>query len=367
MIRNSAQKALTSPLPGRFYTDPEAYRHLRDAVFPASWQWAFGPESHLPGGYALPFTLLPGFLDEPLAALADAEGNMRIVANVCTHRGHPLVRSTGPVNRLVCPYHARSFDLNGHCLGQPGLGDVDGFPGPEDHLHRPDHDQWGPFHFVRLAGTGPDLKDVLAPLVHRLGFLPLDTLKHDPETSRDYLIDANWALYVENFLEGLHIPFVHPALSRALDPLDYPVHCDGETVLQVGLAKEGEHDFTLPEGHPDAGLSVYAWYFWVFPNLMVNAYPWGLSLNVVEPTGQDSTRVRFITYRFPNTEGSPAAYALDATELEDESVVEAVRSGVRSRYYRPGRLVPGWEDGVVHFHQRLMNSLSDPLAPKDQV
>ncbi|MBK7345125.1 MAG: hypothetical protein IPJ06_19720 [Saprospiraceae bacterium] len=65
----------------------------------------------------------------------------------------------------------------------------------------------------------------------------MHTLSHDATCSHTYKVKANWALYVENYLEGLHIPFVHPALREALDLTAYPLDIRGQTVLQTGLAR----------------------------------------------------------------------------------------------------------------------------------
>lgn len=325
-------------------------------MFRSSWQFAFGPESTLTPGQVRPFTLLPDFLDEPLLHTMDTEGDQHILANVCTHRGNLLVRKPGPCRHLVCPYHGRRFALDGLCQTQPGLGEVTGFPGQEDHLKRPVPAQFEAFHFVRL-GEGPSFDSWFRPIQEKVSFLPLHTLSHDATCSHTYKVKANWALYVENYLEGLHIPFVHPALREALDLTVYPLEIRGQTVLQTGLARENEPAFDLPHGHPDAGNRIYAWYFWLFPNLMLNFYPWGISLNLVQPTGPERTRVQFLTYRFTGQTGGPDSHALHDTELEDESVVETVQSGVRSSFYQPGRMVPGWEEGVVHFHHLLTQHL----------
>lgn len=356
MILNSATSALRSPLPGSFYRDESIFGQLPNSLFRPSWQFAFGPEATLSPGQARPFTLLPGFLDEPLLHTMDTQGDQHVMANVCTHRGNQLVQKAGPCRHLICPYHGRRFGLDGRCQTQPGLGGVSDFPATEDDLKRPQMANWVGFHFTRIA-DGPSFESWIQPVIDRVSFLPLDTLIPDPERFRMYKVKANWALYVENYLEGLHIPFVHPGLRDALDLTAYPIDIQGQTVLQTGLAKENEPAFDLPEGHPDSGKRIYAWYFWLFPNLMLNFYPWGLSLNLVQPKSPNKTRIQFLTYRFSGQPTGPDTYALHDTELEDESIVETVQSGVRSSFYQPGRLVPDWEDGVVHFHQCLFSSL----------
>jgi len=96
---------------------------------------------------------------------------------------------------------------------------------------------------------------------------------------------------------------------------------------------------------------------WLYPNIMFNLYPWGLSLNVVEPLGPAETRIRFLAYAFGDLPGGPDSHALHATELEDEVVVEQVQTGTSARLFHPGRQVPDWEKGVLHFHQLLLEAM----------
>lgn len=356
MIRNTATEAVRSPLPLDFYRSAAWYERSLKTVFTPAWQFLAGPECRPAPGEAIPLRLLPGSLDEPLLLTRDADGREHILSNVCTHRGHLLQAEPGTCRQLVCPYHGRSFDLQGHCLRQPGLGRVADFPNASDHLRRPDHARWQGLRFVRL-GEGPRFADWIAPVAERTGFLPWDTLRYLPEQSRDYHIRAHWALYCDNYLEGLHIPFVHPTLREALDLEAYPVYTFPGGSLQIGLAGEGQPAFDLPDGHPDAGSRIYAWYFWLYPNIMCNVYPWGLSLNVVEPLGPAETRVRFLAYAFADQAGGPDSHALHATELEDEEVVERVQTGTSSRLFHPGRLLPDWEKAVLHFHQLLLEGM----------
>jgi len=100
-------------LPTAVYRDPAVYRLQCERVFARSWQLI--PESDRlgPDGFAVPFTLLPGCLDEPLVLVRDTVGTVRCLSNVCTHRGNLVVTEDGPVQGLRCRYHGRRFDLDG--------------------------------------------------------------------------------------------------------------------------------------------------------------------------------------------------------------------------------------------------------------
>ena len=125
-------------------------------------------------------------------------------------------------------------------------------------------------------------------------------IAHASGRDREWEIAANWALYVDNYLEGFHIPFVHGDLNATLDHDRYRTELFDGGVLQMGIAREGEPRFDLPEESPDHGQRIAAFYWWLFPGLMLNFYPWGLSVNLVSPEAVDSTRVVGATSRIPS-------------------------------------------------------------------
>jgi choline monooxygenase len=163
---------------------------------------------------------------------------------------------------------------------------------------------------------------------------------------------------VDNFLEGFHVRFVHQRLSHTLDLPLYTTELYEHSVLQYGVAAPGEPALEPPVGHPDHGRHVAAYWWWLFPATMVNVYPWGISVNVVEPLSASTTRVRFLSFvRDPSLRGRGAGGDLHGVELEDEAVVERVQRGARSRLWRPGRYSPRHELGVHHFHRMLADAL----------
>jgi choline monooxygenase len=128
--------------------------------------------------------------------------------------------------------------------------------------------------------------------------------------------------------------------------------------LQLAPAGSDDLVFDLPPESPDYGKRIAAYYFWVFPNLMFNFYPWGVSINVVRPLGQELTKVSFIQYVWDHKKyGQGAGARLDRVEREDEVIVEAVQRGVKSRFYNTGRFSPKREQGVHHFHTLLAKAL----------
>jgi choline monooxygenase len=354
------RKAAT--LPASFYRDPGVFEALKDQVFYRTWQWIGDDRGLQAPSSARPFVLLEGFLDEPMVLTRDASGTLHCLSNVCTHRGNLVVGKAGPAKKLICGYHGRRFRLDGTFEHMPEFSEAEGFPRPCDHLHAFPLRQWGPFLFAGL-NPGYDFQQVIDTMDQRVGFLPLDQLVEDPGRSREYPVKAHWALYCDNYLEGFHIPFVHAGLNAVLDYGDYQTLCFDYLNLQIGFASGGDAIFDLPEGHPDYGKKVAAYYFWVFPNMMFNVYPWGISVNLVQPVDGAATRVHFKTYVWDRSKLDQGAGSnLDRVELEDEEVVEGVHKGVRSRFYQAGRFSPTREQGVHHFHSLLADFLNRPAA-----
>src|SRR5262249_54571238 len=147
-----------------------------------------------------------------------------------------------------------------------------------------------------------------------LNGLDIGNWQADASLSREFTFDAHWALYVENYLEGLHIPFVHPALTATLEMSGYHYRLGRASVLQLAQARDGEPAFdALHEG-----TRVAAYYWWLFPNLMFNVYPWGLSVNLVQPLSISRTRVLFRGFVADVARlGRGAGGALDQVEIED--------------------------------------------------
>ena len=330
--------ARASTLDASFYRDPAIFDRLRERLFARSWQVVDG-EAPAPGG-ALPFAFLPGCVEEPLLLTRDAAGALHGLSNVCTHRGNLVCTEAGPAAGLRCGYHGRRFSLDGKFLSMPEFEGARGFPSPADDLPHVGLNRLGPLLFSAIDPAIP-FEALAAPVREKIPFL--EDLKPDPAGARAYEVAANWALYCDNYLEGFHVPFVHAGLAKVIDYGSYRTELHEWSNVQIA---EGADSFP--------GSAIAAYYFFLFPNTMLNFYPWGLSLNVVVPLAVDRTRILYRTWvHDASRRGTGAGGALDKVELEDEQIVEQVQRGVRSRLYQRGRYSPSRETGVHHFHRLL--------------
>ena len=353
-----ADISVARTLPGRVYSDPEIFRAQRDRVFARTWHYAAHDDVVKVAGQVYPFTLVPGALDEPLLLTRDGADALHCVSNVCTHRGTLVVEGPGHETQLRCRYHGRRFALDGRFHSMPEFEGTKGFPSRDDDLPPVALGRFERFLMVALDPAFA-FNDLVGGMRARLVGLPFDQLVYDASAARDYLVSANWALYIDNYLEGFHIPYVHSGLAETLDYGAYAVELERYGVLQLGVAKPGEPAFALPASHPDSSRNIAAYYYWLFPTTMFNVYPWGVSVNVVTPLAVDRTRVTFLPFVWDEgRRDDGAGGGLDRVEREDEAIVEAVQRGVRSRLYERGRYSPTRETGVHHFHRLLAEFMS---------
>lgn len=343
-------------LPSLFYRDESIFVTMKEKVFASSWQFIEAFTGNLNTNEAFPFTLLPGFINEPLLLVNTGDYQIKCMSNVCTHRGNILVAQPGKYKSLICGYHGRKFDIDGKFISMPEFEEAINFPRACDHLTHVPLQSWNQFHFVGL-NCNHDLKSFFAQLEMRLGFMNVSQFRYAPELNREYLVHANWALYCDNYLEGFHVPFVHQGLNKVLDYKNYTTQIFDNFNLQIGIADNDADCFHFPESHIDRGKRIAAYYYWLFPNTMFNFYPWGLSVNVVKPLSVNRCKVSFISYVYDETRMQTGAGAqLDKVEREDEAIVEAVQRGMQSRFYNTGRYSPTREKGVYHFHSLIAKS-----------
>ncbi len=319
-------------LPSNFYTDDRIFELSKERIFARSWYLAAGPEFQKT---LRPVSLWQGLLDEP-AVLVRKDGSAYCFSNVCTHRGKILVENECDASLIRCGYHGRRFSLDGTFLSMPEFEGVEDFPSKSDDLTEVPLAEWNGFLFTSISpqnGFDSFVEGLPEPIAAALSH-PLSLTSH-----REYEVNAHWALYCENYLEGFHIPYVHRSLNELVDYGTYSTELFRYSSVQTGFDSSG---------------AVAGRYLFIFPATMFNFYDWGVSVNVVRPFSPSKTIVEFLTYLKGGSEISDGAGGdLHRVEMEDEAVVESVQKGIRSRFYSHGRYSPTREQGTHHFHRLI--------------
>lgn len=341
------------------YTSETCLELAKEKIFAASWQFIGTKEQVKFEGDVQPFVLLKEYLNEPLVLTHDKAGLISCLSNVCTHRGNLLAyQPCSRAKHLRCKYHGRLFELSGKFTSMPEFKEVENFPAAEDNLPSLPLFNWANLLFTSLHKK-EEAPVYFKEMMERLHWLPMQDFVYHPELNKTFEVDANWALYCENYLEGFHIPYVHASLNAALSFNEYATELYPKSSLQLGVGRDNEDCFDLPSSSVDYGRNIAAYYYWVYPNLMFNFYPWGLSVNVVNPVSVSKSRVDFIVFIWKeNKYNKGAGSNLDKVEMEDEEIVENVQKGIVSRFYNHGRYSVTKETGTHHFHRLLAESLN---------
>jgi len=214
---------------------------------------------------------------------------------------------------------------------------------------------------VNLDGSAPPLEEVLGEIPDEISGIgcPLDRLRLSQR--RDYVIECNWKVYVDNYLEGYHLPAAHPGLFRELDYAQYRVetfrYYSSQTAPIRAREAAGEAA-AAPRRYQFTDTSNDALYYWIFPNYMLNVYPDNMSANIILPLGPEKTLTIFEWFAYGDAGVQQATIDFsDEIQQEDIRICESVQRGLRSRHYDRGRFSVKRENGVHHFHGLLAEFL----------
>src|SRR4051812_47504522 len=202
-------------LPNDWYTSPELYELEQRTLFREVWHFVGRAEQvSEPGQY---FTC--EIAGEEIVVSRGRDGELRALSNVCLHRAGPVAMGCGKRNAFQCPYHGWTFELDGRlrrARGMEGTEDLD-----TDRMRLPQFrvGTWGPTVWVTLEDTAPPLDVWLGDVTPRLANYGVDRLRF--AGGRRWRIRCKWKLYVDNYMEGYHIPLVHPRLAQSLSPTIY--------------------------------------------------------------------------------------------------------------------------------------------------
>ena len=347
--------SIAKTMPSTYYLNDNCYELSIDKIFKNSWQIITDKNSLKAKIY--PFIFLKDSINEPLI-LTFKEGKYTCLSNVCTHRGNLLYSEPSNSNNIRCKYHGRTFDLEGNLLSCPGFDNVKNFPSKSDNLSQIKLMVWKNFIFNSL-NSSINITNILEDIEDRLGWYPFNRLSYDKLHSNTYMIDAHWAIYCENYLEGFHVPFVHQGLNKAIKLDTYNAKILNNGVLQYTFSRLKKDALNIPDGYIDSNKDIYAYYYWIFPNIMFNFYSWGLSINIIEPISKNKSRIRFLSYPIKNNiQPTNIISSLEKVEKEDQDVICNVQKGMKSQFYNRGRYSVEHEIGVHHFHRLICKHIN---------
>lgn len=347
-----------STLPAFAYTDEAILAAERASIFRRTWQPVGRAED-----VRAPGTFLTGTIDgAPIVVTRDQNGELRGFYNVCRHRAGPVAIGSGARKSLTCKYHGWTYALDGQLMTTPELGDVKDF---DERCHglRPVHvDTFGPIVFANLDPSPEPLASILGDIPEKTAPYRLGEMRL--VAKRDYDIACNWKVYVDNFLEGYHLPTVHPSLFRELDYDAYRVETHrlySAQISPIRPARGNERRQYAPQKEGELS----SLYYWVFPNWMLNIYPDNMSLNIVVPLGVGRTLTVFEWYRHEGASKEEIERTIrfsDEIQIEDIEVCEAVQRGLASGAYDTGRFSAARENGVHHFQMLVHEHLVRPTT-----
>jgi len=345
-----------STLPSPLFRDPAVYEREVARLFRRSWQCVGrADELPFPGSFRTVEVAGSGVL-----LVRNRAGKLRAFHNVCRHRGTRLVEAPEgrDLTRLLCPYHAWTYDLDGRLLGTPHMQDVKGFERAEHGLYPVALEEWRGFVFVNLAPRPEPLARTLGRLPERTRDYPLEELRRTHRVV--YEIAANWKLVVQNANECYHCPGVHPQLVK-ITP-----YRSGEEDLRTGPVFGGWMDFV--EGvrtatisgetrrAPFAGLSKEdlgrVYYYVLYPANFLSLFPDYVTFDWFIPLGPERTRLVFDVY-VHRDEPDPAEDAMEFWEMtnrQDWHICEMAHLGSKTAAYFQGRYSS--EEEVVHLVDR---------------
>lgn len=339
-------------LPARCYVDPAIPALDRRAIFDRGWQLiAHVSRLRAPGDH-----VVVDFGGLPVIAVRGEDGVVRAMHNVCRHRAGPLAQCDGlGAKALRCRYHGWTYTLDGRLRSATEMAGVPDFDPADIRLPQLAVREWQGMLFATVdAAAAPPFEAFVAGIDARIGpDRRLADFAHHQHVA--YEIACHWKVYVDNYLEGYHVPHVHPELNRLLDYRSYVTETAEWYSFQWSPLESGDGLY----GNGDA------LYYWLWPNTMLNILPGRLQTNRVVPIAADRCRVEFDTYYTPDdSEAGQARRAADrdfsdVVQDEDIAICEDVQRGLASGSYEAGRLNPLRENAVHHFHERVRHAYRD--------
>jgi choline monooxygenase len=323
------------------YATCRGFVEERERIFSMSWQ-LIGPASRLPEPGSYLATEVAGL---KLFVLRGRDGALRAFRNVCRHRGARLLeegigRCTGPVR---CPYHNWSYDDRGRLVALPWFGEEPSFRKEDWPLHQVQLREWRGLVFVAFAPE-QELEAQLGDLIAELADEPIETYRAVREER--LVFDANWKIYTDNFVEGYHIPGIHPSFFQAIDFKQF------ETTAHDGFVR-----MTAP---PRDGLFYRGKWLWMWPNWTLSLFEGGMNTSRIDPLDHERTELIYTFYFADPSRTDRIEDTIQrnlAVVREDFGICIETQKNYATGSYSAGPLSPRHEAGVRYFQDKVRASL----------
>lgn len=351
-----------STIPASWYIDPRIEELERKTVFVTTWQCAGRIDQvSQPGQY-----IAVEVAGEPVVVVRGSDEKLRAFFNVCRHHAAGVaIEPCGSVQLFRCPYHGWSYGLDGSLKGTPDFAGVCNFDRAQNGLVPIAVDTWEQFVFVSLEAPRQSLNEYLGAMASQAAPLGISELRFFE--SRTYTLNCNWKVFVDNYLDGgYHVPYLHKGLNSVLDYAEYTIENGERFCLQSSPMTSSQEDVQVAA----ARTGDRAYYYWVYPNFMINVYQGVMDTNLVIPMGIDKTKVIFDFYFADispkrQKQNAESVAVGDRIQMEDLDICEAVQRGLSSRAYQAGRLSVRREAGEHLFHRLLARDLKK--GPGDSI
>ena len=355
----------TKGLPAAAYTDAGFFEQEQQKLFARTWV-CIGILDDIPEpGDAVPMRIA----GQDLLLIRDSAGDVHVLHNYCRHRGHPLLKEPAcGLKRLVCPYHAWAYDLDGTLKRAPhfdGAGEhrsgegTAGMPG----LKPVRTGIWHRLVFVNLSGDAPSFDAFIAPLQRRWGAYDFSQLRHGKRLIYD--VGCNWKLAIENFIDFYHLPTVHKGLNG------YSAMQDHYVIREDGVFfGEGNDDYAPNDGAAGrlpkfpglaSELDSKTEALCLFPNLLITVFNDNLRIIIVEPLGSERCRERIHVFFTGDSALNDDLAAVRETAVsrflqfndEDIEIIEALQSAFTGSGFDGGCFSPYFDQNIDHFHSLI--------------
>lgn len=334
-------------MPKGFYTDPAVFAAEREHLFGRDWVCIGRTEEISKPGDAMAFKLC----DEPLVAVHGEDGAIRVLSNVCRHRGALLVSGQCSGARLVCPYHHWSFHLDGRLAAAPRMETHKAFDAASCRLPEIRSEVWTGFLFVTLD---PEARPLAAQLT---GLTRMVEHYHLEQQAARYVAtevwDCNWKCFIENFMEGYHLSPLHRTTLHPVNPTRLCTHYRAGDI-DFGYNAGFSPDLPRSEkGHPDLTDAEVdnCVMFAVAPGLVSGCAGDYSSFICVQPESVDRVRLKmgliFYGDHWTGALVDKAVTLFHETMEEDRVVLVGLMEGLASRLHQPGPLAPADFEGPV--------------------